>query len=374
MSTPISSRIGAWRRKLSVSLAVAFLAGSGSLVAAPLHAFAAQTITLTASTTTAAAGTAVTFTATASPTPAPDYTIEIDETTRSDYVNSCFDENPCTGAATYPTSGSRVFQATLTNNAGVTTLSSTVTVTWTGNATAAYSIALTASSTQANDGQDVTLTATASPNIPTGYFIDIIDENGNDFNCYELQTCSEDVSGADVTHTYTAYLDNDPNTDNPPTGTIATSAPVSVTWFLASTSLCDPATLPVSGSIGGIVNYYLATRPGIAETDVCFRVSAGTTAVGGAVVIKPGSARLPQLSGGDLCLTADPSKDTLQTAHPLFTTTVDGVAVSLDAHVSTSGGDTLVCATAGSFAETVVIPGGLGDVVSFVPDGDSILP
>jgi hypothetical protein len=360
MGTP---RIRASRRRLIIGLAAAFTAGTGALAATPLHAFAAQTVTLTASSSTAAAGTPITLTATASPTPALDYSIEIDETTRSDFVTSCSDQSPCSGTATYPRAFTGTFQATLTTNTGAQIKSNTVTASWTGSAP--YTVTLSSSASSEPSGQPVTLTAVASPGVPTGYFLDIYENETGTLvaTCYESTPCSGDASHDTGTYTYTAYLDNDPVDEDPPSGTVATSNTVGVTWILPpSQRLCpSPTIIPLTASVES-ASVYMALQAGVPETDVCFRVQAGS-AVGGAVVIK--TTALPNVFGGNLCNGA--TGNSLPGSHPVLT----AEGVTLDVYSGpASGGAVWVCVSDGSVGETVSVTGAL---VSFQPDPDSIV-
>ena len=363
--------IRAWMRRLALSATVAVTAGTGALVATPLHVFAAQTLTLTASTTTAPAGTPVTLTATAAPTPSGDYDIEIDSTT-GDYVTDCWDGNPCSGQATYPSTSSHTFKATLTNSAGtVLATSNTVTVSWAGTAT--YTVSLSADDTQPQSGQTVTLIGTASPNLPTGYSIDIYTSTGSNENvCWDNPCYTYEIHDSG-TYCYTAYVDNDPNIEYPPTGVIATSAPVCVTWAPPSSLFCSPPSAPpVAFSVAG-ADVFLAARAGLAESDVCFHIDDGSTVVGGAVVIKTGTLPgIPRLSNTNRCSGA--SGNTLGATNPLFKIT-SPVQGEVDAYMGPdSGGDLFVCLTVSGISETVDLPISLGTLpsVNFYPDPGSI--
>jgi len=365
MGTP---RTRTWRRRLTISFVAAFTAGTGALVAAPLHAFAAQTVTLTASSSTAAAGTPVTFTATASPTPGLDYTLEVDETTRSDFVTACTDQNPCSGTATYPRNFTGIFQATLTTNTGAQILSNTVTVSWTG--TAPYTVTLSASSTSEPAGQPVTFTAVSSPGTPTGYFIDIYEnETGTSVaSCYEESTCVGEIAHDSGTYTYTAYVDNDPFDEDPPSGTIATSTTSTVSWVLPpSQRLCpSPTGLPLTASVES-ASVYFAVQAGLPETDVCFRVDTGIgTALGGAVVIK--ATGQTGAVGIDRCAAerASGAFNLIPGSHPIIS--VEGVTFDVFQGDDSNGG-IWVCVSSGGTAETVEVP---GVQATFLPDPDSI--
>ena len=368
--------IRAWMRRLTLSAAVAITAGTGALVAAPVHVFAAQTLTLTASTTSAPAGVEVTLTATAAPTPPLDYDIEIDTTTGV-YVTDCWDGNPCSGQTTYPSTSSHSFQATLTNSGGtVLAKSNTVTVSWTGTAT--YTVTMSADNTQPQSGETVTLTATSSPNLPTGYTIDIYESAGpntgeNEAVCYD-DPCVTYVTNDSGTYCYTAYVDNDPNIEYPPTGVIATSTPVCVTWTRASSLYCSPPSAPPLDFTVAGAEVYLATRAGLAESDVCFSITnGGTTVEGGAVVIKTGTLPgIPRLYASNRCNGA--SGNTLGATNPLFQIK-SPVQGEVDAYMGPdSGGDLWVCLTVSGVSETVDLPISLGTLpsVSYYPDPGSI--
>jgi hypothetical protein len=370
-------RLCALKRKLTLCLAAGLMAGTGALVGAPIHALAATTITLTASSTTAAAGQTVTLTATASPTPAPEYQIYIYEVTTNDVVGSdgCFDQNPCVRGASYPSTSTHTFRAVVYDNVGNSMTSNPVTVAWTGTAT--YTVTLSASATQAQGGESVTFTATASPNVPTGYFLDIYEVNTRTLvaSCYGSTPCSGDWSHNSGTYTYQAFIDNDPNDEYPPTGAIASSTFVQVTWTPPSQLLCQPPTVPIlGGSVGGL-NLLLSARVSASQTTVCYRVDNGSggTAVGGAVIVNTSVPGVPHVSAGNLCDGA--TGNTAVGPHPYADVTVLGVTTFLDVYQGpAAGNDTWVCAAVGGTAETVVIPSLSGlPSVQFVRDPDSLI-
>jgi RHS repeat-associated protein len=102
---------------------------------------------------------------------------------------------------------------------------------------------LTASSTTAAPGANVTLTATASTNVgPTPDYITIADENGNVVaNCGWGTSCVATVSSASpATHTYTAYLTAATGLAGGSRATVAGS--VAVAWT-SSTTVPSPAPL-----------------------------------------------------------------------------------------------------------------------------------
>jgi len=365
------------RRRAGVLVIAMLAALSGVATVAPLRVSATTyTLTLTASTTTASAGQTVVLTATASSTPPPDYFIDIYDQASGDDVVPCTDQNPCSGPVSYPTSSSHTYKAELTDGFGnLLATSNPVTVTWVGTAT--YTITLSASSTQAQGGQPVTLTATASPGVPTGYFIDVFEvgTQNDQPSCFETNPCSGDVTYNSGQHSFTAYLDNDTNVENPPTGTLAASSPpTTVTWVPPSEQYCDPPTLPIlGGSVAGF-NTLLAARTGTDQTAVCFRAdNGGSLAVGGAVLVTSGAPTLPTVLPSNQCQTA--VGNTLPGPHPLINETVLGASVYLDVYSGPSSGNAVwVCASVGATSETAVIPTtGQLPSVTFVPDPDSIL-
>jgi hypothetical protein len=369
--------LGALRRKLTLYLAAGLVAGTGALVGAPLHALAASTLTLTAASTTAAAGQTVNLKATATPTPAPGYSIYIYEATTQDVVGNdgCFDINPCVRAASYPTTSTHTFRAVLYDNAGTSVTSNPVSVTWTGNAT--YTVTLGASTTQAQGGQAVTLSASASPNVPTGYFLDIYEVETRTLvaSCYGQSTCSGDATHNTGTYTYHAFIDNDPNDEYPPTGVVGASTTVQVTWTLPSALFCQPATVPLLGASVIGFNVQLSAKVGASQTAVCYRVdNGGSTAVGGAVVIKTSVPGLPHIVVGNLCDGAA-GNTALGVQHPLADVSVLGLRSYLDVYQGpAAGNDTWVCTGAGTTFETVVIPSLSGlPSVEFVRDPDSLV-
>lgn len=365
------------RRRLTVSLATAFIVCGGVLAGTPLHAAAATTVTLTASATTVSAGSPVTLTATVSPPPTGGW-IHIDEVGTGTQVAFCY-SSPCTGSATYPTASTHTFQATFHLSTG-DTLSNTVSVTWVGTAT--YTVSLSASTTQAISGQDVTVTATASPNVPTGYHVDIFETTAGSPNesglyCYSTP-CNWTVSHDTGQYSYHAFLDNNPSITDPPapSSVIATAGGLVVTWTHPSALYCSPATLPVlDGSAAG-VQLLLNVKVGVTQSAVCFRADNGAgDAVGGALLVNTAiSPTLPTVIAGNLCSGAQ--GNTLAGPHPLANLNVLGQPVFLDTYAGPdSNGTVWVCASVDGMADTVVLPIGLGTPpsVTFVPDPDSLV-
>jgi len=377
MSIAASPRVRGARWRLTAGLAAAFIVGSGVLVGTPLHAAAATTVTLTASSSTVSAGSPVTLTATVSPAPTGGW-ITIDEVGTSNEVGFCY-TSPCNGSATYPTASTHTFQATFHLSTG-NTLSNTVSVTWVGTAT--YSLSLSASTTQAISGQVVTVTATASPNVPTGYHVDIWETTAGSPNesgqiCYSTP-CTLTASHDSGQYSYHAFLDNDSSIVDPPTpsSVIATAGGLVVTWTRPSALFCAPPTVPVlDGSAAG-VQVTLDVKVGVSQSAVCFRVDNGAgDAVGGAVLVNTAvSPTVPTVTTGNLCNGAQ--GNTLAGPHPLADVNVLGQPVFLDTYAGPdSNGTVWVCESVDGMADTVVVPVGLATPpsVRFVPDPDSLV-
>jgi len=385
MGMTTSWHVRAWRRRLTLSLAVALTLGTGALVGTPLHAAAAETLTLTASATTVNAGTTVTLTATASPTPSGSFGIGFYEVPGSSFNYTCF-SNPCSAHVTYPTAGTHTFQAQLQDCCGtIVATSNTVTVTWTGTAT--YTLTLSASDTQPQAGETVTVTAAASPNTPTGYHIDIWETNTANGSatvsyCWEWTPCTFTATHDWAQYSYQAFLDNDPNIELPPTpnSVLASAGPVVLTWTPPSAVYCNPPTLPiVNGSVAGL-KLLLDVKAGTSQSAVCFRVDNGADngsgeAVGGALLISATvGPTLPTALTGNSCGGAQ--GNTLPGPHPLVNLTVVGQPVFVDVYSGpASNGALWVCESVDGLANTVVIPVGVGPLplVTFVPDPDSLV-
>ena len=338
-------------------------------------ASAAEALTLTASTLTANAGQPVTLTAQAVPTPAPDYFIDIQDTGNG-ITFECKDSNPCSQVYTYPVAGAHTFVAFLFDGArNLLATSNTITVTWIGTAT--YTSTLSASATQVQAGQTVALTATASPNVPTGYSLQIYETTTTPQTL--LASCATTPCSTSVNHikagqhSYVAYLDQ-----TGPSDAIAISNTVSVTWVEPSTLLCQPPTLPIFSSNTGGVNVMLEALVTTSQSVVCFRVDASAVVptpvspvVGGAIVISTPPSSQPSVVATNLCSGA--SGNTLPGPHPLVNVTVAGQPVIVDTYSGpASGGAVWVCASLGTTIDTVVIPT-TPPTVSFVADPDSVV-
>ena len=357
------------RRKLATCLVAALTAGTGALLGAPLHA-AAASFTLTASTTSATGASPVTLTATVSPAPLPSYTIQVYEVSSGTGVAFCTDTDPCAGTANYPGGVTATFQAQMIDNLGNYTWSNTVTVSWAGGP--GYSLTLAASATQAPGGQPVTLTATASPNLPTGYYIFFSDAGTNDdlAGCYYTNPCSGQVTYASGAHSFVATLED--GSGAPP---IATSNQVTVTWVNASQILCQPPTIPTQGGTVAGLDALLTVKASTSQVIVCFRVDGGPgspIAEGGAVVVDTAVPALPHLVSGNLCSNA--TGNVAPGPHPLVSVTL-GVPIFLDTYQGVDAGtDTWVCTSVNDVGETVVIPSlSASPTVTFIRDPDSLV-
>ncbi len=121
-----------------------------------------------------------------------------------------------------------------------------------GVAPLAWSVGLTASSTNLWPKQYSTLTATASADVgPTPYYTSIYDATAGSYIkiCGSGTVCSISVTyPTATTHTYRAYISSYPTT-NPPLNQQAVSASVTVRWRGVSVSLqASPTTLGVNGT------------------------------------------------------------------------------------------------------------------------------
>ncbi len=119
-------------------------------------------------------------------------------------------------------------------------------------APAAWSVGLSATSTNLWPKQYTTLTATANQNVgPTPYYISIYDVTAGSYIkiCGTGTVCSISVTQPTAaTHTYRAYVSSYP-TANPPANQQAVSSPVKVTWRSIGVSLrAAPTTTFVGGS------------------------------------------------------------------------------------------------------------------------------
>jgi hypothetical protein len=186
-----------------------------------------------------------------------------------------------TGTATgTPTSTGTATATSTPTNTSTGTATSTATNTPTSNCTGdGYCITgLVASATQAQDGTDVTLTASLNQDIgPSSWYLNIADGNGNVVaSCYTGTSCTATVNQSETTMTYTAYLDGSA------TGVSSSdpqSAPVSVTW----TSYLSPSDTPTPGANA-------CTGDGICITDLT-------------------ASPNPALVGADVTLTASLNQD-----------------------------------------------------------------
>ncbi len=120
------------------------------------------------------------------------------------------------------------------------------------NALLAWSVGLSASSTNLWPKQYSTLTATANADVgPTPYYISIYDASAGSYVkiCGGGTVCSISITQANATtHSYRAYISAYPTT-NPPANQQAVSGTVSVTWRSVSVSLqAAPTTLAVNGT------------------------------------------------------------------------------------------------------------------------------
>lgn len=374
------------RRRLTVGLTATLVAGGGALVGTPLRAATSTfTMTLTTSATTANAGTDVTLTATVSPTPTTGYHILIDEVTTG-AGNECVDSNPCSLPFSYPTAGTHTFHAELFDGPPTADATSNpVTVPWIGTAT--YSLTLSASDTRPTSGQTVAVTGTASPNVPTGYRLDIWETQATTtFGaqpapptwCYETSPCTMSATHVSGEYTYQAFIDDDPTIEDPPApGTeLAVANPVTVDWVTPSQTYCNPATLPIiDGTVAGLQTV-LAVTSGGSQTAVCFRVADGT-AVGGVILVSASVAPvLPSVVPGNLCRGAQGNTLQAPVGPPVIDVTVLGEPLYLGAYNGPASNGTLeVCASVAGVADTIVFNIGIGPQpsVQFIPDPDSII-
>jgi len=262
--------------------------------------------------------------------------------------------------------------------------------------TQVYTLTLSASDTHPVSGEVVAVTATASPDIPAGYHIDLYEFSSlvppqidYETACYQ-DPCPQALTHSSGTYLYEAFLDDDPNSPFagfPPTATsiIAAAAPIAVTWSnpsgRPSTDDCNPPTLKVLGGQDGGFDHTLNVTVGTTQTAVCFRLdnTGGGIAVGGAILVTtPVSPAVPTILPGNQCLAAPQgSNDLTELPHPLSNPQVAGQTLwYIDTYRgAASTGDVWVCVTSQSVAETVVVPIGLGTLpgVTFQPDPDSIV-
>lgn len=126
-------------------------------------------------------------------------------------------------------------------------------------AASSWSVTLTASATDVDVGQSVTLTATVNQDLTlTGYFVDIYDQTtGTPLHwCQAGTTCRTSRSEASAgSHTYIAYVNSDPFVHYPPCCVQAASNAVTVNWHARATAALDVAfsvagTLPVFPCVG----------------------------------------------------------------------------------------------------------------------------
>jgi hypothetical protein len=173
-------------------------------------------------------------------------------------------------------------------------------------ATPITAVTLTASATSVEVGTSVTFTATVNGDLAPGQYIDIINVTDGYFvaSCEYPdpdRTCSgEDYYYEPGTYTYIAYVDNDPEPNIPPNGVVASSNPVSVTWYApppppvpdrASDAYCPSPTPIITGNTLGI-QHKVVLQSGN-PTALCVRIDSGGLGYGGALVINTGSTGLP---------------------------------------------------------------------------------
>jgi len=366
-----------WLRHLRITGAALLPVMTGVLLAAPIHVEASTTVTLTASATTVSTTGAVTLTATAGSVPSG-YWIDVYE--QGTYFDRVFcTSTTCSGQVASATPGTRSYIAYVDNDpyaenppSGILGRSSPVAVTWVG--TDPYTLTLTASSTQVQSGQSVTLTATLSPkSAPVGYQIDIYNVQTGVLlqSCYEASSCSASTGPIEHQESYIAYLDDDPydDSDYPPQQIANTSSTVTVS-LIPSQSCDNPTIAPINGNVE-TVSYRLAVQAGLDQTTVCTRVTESVTGVilSGALVILAPSVTLPSEDGNAAACTTTPG-NAVPGAHPMVSQGVGAEEVTLDSYVN--GTTAWVCVSVGGIGVRVIASAASAlPTVSWEPDPDN---
>lgn len=146
-------------------------------------------------------------------------------------------------------------------------------------APAAWSVGLTASSTNLWPKQYSTLTATANQNVgPTAYYISIYDVTAGTYLkvCGTGTVCSISLTQPTATtHAFRAYISTYPST-NPPANQVAVSGTVSVQWKSISVSL--KANVPTT-YIGGTSTLTATTSTDVWPTPFYTQIYDATTGV-----------------------------------------------------------------------------------------------
>lgn len=235
---------------------------------------------------------------------------------------------------------------------------------------AACGFTLTVFPTTVATNGNATLRASYGCAVPTGYFIDIFEVGTqNDLvSCVETTPCSGEVSyPVPGTHSFVAYVDNDPNAENPEKGTIATSNQPSATWtgapytVSASASPSQPqfgqsTTVTAAPSQPLLANYHIDVYD---ESTFSWVGGCSTTPCSVTVGARTGTVTFDVYVDADPAASSDypPANDAAETTLdvtwgepsalctaptlPQLSGSVDGVSWFL--RVEASGNTTMVC-------------------------------
>jgi len=238
---------GRARLILGIAAVLAGTAAAPLSMVAPVAA-SSWSVTLSASAASVPTGSTVTLTATVNHSLSAGYFIDVDDQTTGSAVDFCDVGTTCQVTVAWNGAGSHTFVAYVDSDGAfeyppccVVATSNTVTVSW-GQAIT-WSVSLTASATNAQQGSAVTLTASANASVTgTGNTIAIFDETtgASTGECSTGTTCqvavSEPAAGA---HSFIAYVEADPVAEYPPCCIQAQSNTADVTWHAQATAGID---------------------------------------------------------------------------------------------------------------------------------------
>lgn len=254
---------------------------------------------------------------------------------------------------------------------------------------AGWSISLASSATDVEAGTSISLTATANQAVTgTGYFIDIFDKttgSGVGF-CTSGSTCRVSFTEAEArSHTFVAYIDNDPIFRYPPCCIQATSGTVTVRWYARATAAFDvgfavsgslPAFPCPTGCTAGFAGS--GTGAGHAVSDVGGVQYSATLAVpngvvsGSATYTEPGQPLCPAVGSatGTVTLAGTATGTVSRTSAPTAVGTVIGATFTLAYTYQRVGPTSVVTITGGTAIVHFTFPGtGAGRFVSNVEGG-----
>lgn len=246
-------------------------------------------------------------------------------------------------------------------------------------AATAWSVSLSTSAADADAGATVTLTATVNQTLTgTGYYLDVFDQStGEPIGfCNTGTSCSithsEPAAG---THTYIAYVDNDPVFHYPPCCVQATSNTVTVRWHARATAVFDvefsvSGTLPVfpcNGCGAGLSGSGSGSGSAHAESggtayEAAFVMPSGWVS-GSADYTEPRTPICPGLGSatGTVTLSGPATGVITRTTTTATTGSVTGATFTLTYSYQRVGGASAIVITGGSARIYFTFPGSGAD-------------